>query len=263
MLWKFLYLDSQEVDGYLSMVEDGLLAERKDTTNKTQERSLSGNLEVLSGGGSNTTVTGSERKTLDTPEARFNRLLSALKAFPEEYGFHEVLDPDTEFTDAGIGSIVLWEADVGIPQFLRMASSDGEAVAAIEMLREFAPNAKRAGLEMKGIPDLEVLEGYVGMMRSLNLNSLCVGDDDESDWTLAGAMKPEGIRQLPQDERALMLGKVRKRIADGASHHMMAVPGMGLAREKRRSLNRSSEVGREEQYLEGPLLLLDLIAVFR
>ena len=76
-------------------------------------------------------------------------------------------------------------------------------------------------------------------------------------------MKPEVIRQLPQDDRALMFGKVRKRIDDGVSHHMMAVPGMGLGRKERRSLSKSPEAGKEGQYLEGPLLMLDLIAVFR
>ena len=258
-----MYLDSTEVNNYLSMVEDGLLVERTETQNESKELNAKAGVSAVGAGGSKASNTEISRKTQDTAEARFKRLIAALRENPEDTGFVEVFDPESDFSDIETGAIVLWEVDVDIPPFLRMVASGGEGAALIELMQEFAPSAQKAGVEIQGIPDLEVLDGYVGMMRSMNLNSLCVGDDDDTDWAIAGAMHPDGIRELPDDSRALMLGKVKKRIKRGSHHHMMAVPGMGLARKKRRSLDKTPQPGKEDQFLEGPLLMLDLIAVFR
>jgi hypothetical protein len=92
---------------------------------------------------------------------------------------------------------------------------------------------------------------------------LTVGKDDDTDWKVAGRV--DGQSELGGFEgRAYVVGKISKVIPDGHWQPFLTFPGMDLvSREQRRSLaKKTPDAGEEGQYLQGPALMLHLLAVY-
>lgn len=264
MLRNFLYLNVPALDGYLSSLEDGLrtVIEREETS--TKDAGLEASVKVVSGklGAGTESV---ERTTgQDTPEARFERLLAYARADSEALGWIEVLDADTDLADVGFGALVEAEAEFFIPSIIRTLADSRGLQEAMDMFDALEPLADMFGLDMDGMPDKAQRDGMRSVVGAMKANLVAVGELDGSDWKVAGEVLSQHLRAEVEGP-ARFVGKVAKKISEGQGRHLMALPGTSLMpREARRELERKKpENADDESFLQGPALVLDLLAIWR
>ena len=265
MLRNFVYLNHQTLSQYIAALEGGLTTEA--TTRSVNRGGGKGGLDVkiaqasLEQGHENEET----RKYADTQEAQFDRLLRAAQQDAEKLAWVEVTQPDVDFPGIGVGAMVSWECEIYVPEFVRMMSASGEMVEAMDMMRTMLPAAKSLGLKTEQpLPNSDTLEAASTFLKQMNVKQLIVGEDDTSDWKVAGQINEQYLHgELEGPVR--LVGKVTKIMPEGHWKPFLSFPGMGAgSREQRRKLERQApEPGKEEQYLHGPALMLDILAVYR
>lgn len=264
MLRRFVYLDATALGQYVTALEGGLLTESRSRSVRSGSGSGGVDAKVIQAAGQRSREEEDSRTLADTDEARFDRLLRAADADPEALGWIEVLDPDTEFDSAGIGAMVSWECDLFIPQVIQFASRSGEALEALGMMQNILPMARDLGLVTDELPNDDEMTAAAGMLRGLNANLVVVGEDDDTEWCVAGKLA-DGFIHGELDGRARLVGKVTKVLPPGRWKPFLTFPGMNLVpREERRKMEREAPPpGKESEYLSGPALMLDILAIYR
>jgi len=101
-------------------------------------------------------------------------------------------------------------------------------------------------------------------IRRLGLDTEGLPNDEEIDWRIAGQLDGESLHG-DVEGRARVVGKVSKTVPLGRWKPYLTFPGMNLLpREKRRRLERQSPAtGKENEYLAGSALMLDILAIYR
>jgi len=264
MLNHFLYLNTDNLTQYVSMIDGGAITESTRRSVRSGSASAKINISVVEGGGDRGKELEESQTLLDTDAAQFSRLMSALEHAPDVWGYIDVMDPGVDFAAASIGQMIRWECDISVPEVVQIMARSGEAVGMMNMMKGVVPMAGALGLDTAGMPDAEQLEAMTGLLQSLDASLVIVGDDDETDWQIAGAVKDQHVRG-DFDGRALVIGKVAKVLAEGKWHPLLAFPGMNLmSREQRRKASRTRPAPDEEsQYLAGPAVMVDLLAIYR
>ncbi len=265
MLRRFLYLDAAALSQYIGAVEGGLISESTLRTRSTGTGGAGVDLKVLKGSGERAHEDEESRTLADTDEARFDRLVKAAREAPDELGWVDVVQPDLDFADVGIGAIVSWECDIFVPQIVQTMASSGEVASAVKMMEDLLPNAEAFGLDLEGMPDAAQLKAVSGFVDGLDASLLVVGEDDATEWSIAGHLGQEALLSGELDGRAILVGKVSRVLPAGRWKPFLTFPGMNLmSREQRRKQERQSpEQGKEDQYLHGPALMLDILAIYR
>ncbi|WP_129665660.1 DUF6414 family protein [Phytoactinopolyspora endophytica] len=191
---RFLYLDTAALTQYVTALEGGLITES--TARSIRSGVCRGGIDarVVNAGGEKSRSDEESRTLSDTDEARFERLLRAALAEPEGLDWIEVTQPDTDLEGIGIGAMVSWECEIYIPEIIRALARSGEASDAISMMRHLLPAAERLGLDTNGLPDDKELGAVSSFIDGMNANMLIVGEDDDSDWRIAGQLTDEFIR---------------------------------------------------------------------
>jgi hypothetical protein len=264
MLRRFLYLDETALAQYVSALDGGAIAQstRQSTRGGKAEGGVDAKVAKLSGG---RTREDAESLTLnDTDAARFDRLLRAANDDPDALGWVEVVNPDDDLADIGIGAIVAWECELFVPDIVKMFSKAGEALPLIELMQTMAPAAETLGLNVDGIPDSGQLGAMASLVRGINSDALIVGEDDGTDWQVAGSLSGN-VELSDLEGRARVVGKVARVLKPGQWKPFSTLPGMSLqSREDRRRAERTPpKPGEEDNYLHGPALVLDILAVYR
>jgi hypothetical protein len=267
MLRRFLYLDTSALTDYLSAVEGGTresLARRSLTTGKSE-----GSVDAkLAKGGIGRTKENEESLTLaDTAHAQFERLLKLMNDDPESAGWLEVMDSDTDLQSAGIGMMADFECDIYIPDTIRAATQMHELAGAIDAMEALLPSANALGLDTSGLPskdEIDAVKGFGDLSKLFSESLVVVGDLDDSDWRIAGRLKQEHVNS-DIDGRARVVGKISAKWPSGKWKPLLALPGSTLiSREQRRRMERQRpEPGEEENFLEGPAVMLDVLAIYR
>lgn len=264
MLRRFTYLDSEALSQYVTSLEDGLVTES--TRRSMREGTGTGGVDAkfVHASGEKTRQDVESLSFVDTDEARFNRLLIAAEAEPEALAWVDVLDPKSDFDGIGIGGMMSWECDLFVPDIVQLLSKSGGAIDAIRMMQNLSPMARRLGLDMEGLPDDKEMSAAAGFLSGMDASLLVVGEDDDTDWRVAGHLKEESVRG-ELEGRARMVAKVAKVLPAGRWKPYVTFPGMNLVpRDERRRLERRPpEPGKEEEYLRGPALLVDVLAIYR
>ena len=265
MLRRFLYLDSVALNQYMGAVEGGLVSESTFRAKSTGSGRAGVDAKVVNASGERGREDEESRTLSDTDEARFDRLVAAAQARPDELAWVEVVEPDTDFADIGIGAIVSWECDIYVPQIVQTMASSGEAAGAMKMMEDLLPSAQVLGLDVEGLPDAAQLKAVSSFMGGLDASLLVVGEDDTTDWTIAGHLGDEALRGGDLDGRAIVVGKVSRVLSLGKWKPFLTFPGMNLmSRDQRRKKEREAPApGKEDEYLHGPALVLDILAIFR
>lgn len=265
MLKRFLYLDATTLTDYVSALEGGIRESLERT--KISERNAQGGLKmsaIEAGiGGSR----GSEESSsyADTPQAQFQRLMDLAQSQPEIAGWVDVANPDTDFSDIGVGALIDLECDVYIPEIVKALTPSGGLIDALDKLDTMLPFASMFDPDaMQGLPSESEREAMRGIVGALGSKALVVGDLDATEWRIAGQLETENIKGDIEGPVRLT-GKVASRWTSGTWKPLLALPGSSLiSREKRRALERKKpEQGEEDQYLEGPALMLDILAIYR
>lgn len=264
MLRRFLYLDENALSQYVTALEGGLTTES--TTRSMRSGAGTGGVDakVLHAAGGKSREDEASRTLADTDEARFDRLLRAAAAEPDALGWVEVLEADTELDGIGIGAMVSWECDLFVPEIIQTLARSGEALGALSMMQDLLPTAKGLGLDTEGLPSDEEIRAYSGFITGLGAGLIVVGEDDETGWRVAGQLSDNALRS-DIEGRGRIVGKVSRVLTPGHWKPYLTFPGMSLLpREERRKLERQApETGKEDEYLSGPALMLDILAIYR
>jgi len=156
------------------------------------------------------------------------------------------------------------ECEVYVPDVIKALSSSGGITQALDALEALLPAAQTFGFDTTGLPSKKEREGVKKFAAVLGGNQVAIGELDDSDWRLAGQLKGEFING-DIEGRARMVGKISTRWAKGVWKPLLALPGSSLLpRAERRALERKRpEEGEDENYLEGPAVMLDILAIYR
>ncbi len=264
MLRRFLYLDTIALGQYVTGLEGGAITTSSKRTTKSGGGAGAAEVKVLRLSGEKSREDESSKTFADTEDARFDRLLAAASTSPEALGWNEVLDPDTDFVDIGIGAMVAWECDVYVPEIIQTLARSGEAQKTIAMMQDLLPAAQSLGLDTAGLPGAEEMGAVSRFIEGVSARVLVVGEDDETDWRVAGQTFEEFLHG-DIEGRARVVGKVSKIIPEGSWKPFLTFPGMNLlSREERRKIERQKPgPAKERDYLAGPAIMLDILAIYR
>lgn len=269
LLRNFLYLDTTALDGYVSQTEDGLRTKYEEGTSR--EGSVGGGIgpDALNVRGGKTTGGDTREERTDTSEARFARFMEWTNTADESAGWIEVVDPATDLQEVGYGAMVHAEVDLYIPDVVKALHSGGEFEQALDMLKVIAPIAPALGWDTEGLPTAEeqdLMRRAVGAMGTKDV--LVVGEFDDADWKLAGQLSHQHVRvaHAAFDGPTRIVGKVKQQLAVGEWRPMLALPGTNLMpREQRRAIAKQTPTTEnpESTHLQGPALMLDVLAIYR
>jgi hypothetical protein len=264
MVARFIYLDTVALGQYVAALEGGLLTE---STRRSRRSGTGGggvDAKVVRATGERTSEEEESRRVTDTDAARFARLLAAASDDPEAVDWIEVLDPEADLHNIGIGAMVAWECDISVPDVVQAMARSGEALPAIGMMQRLMPSAQALGLDTAGVPNASELEAVSSFISGLDAQLLVVGEDEDTEWQVAGRILDENLHG-ELDGRARVVGKVEKVIPPGRWQPYLAFPGMKvIGREARRKMEREGPAaGEEDKYLPGPALMLDILAIYR
>jgi hypothetical protein len=265
MLRNFLYLNEATLDGYLSSLEDGLRAER--ATRQVKSSSVEGkaSLGPVGGSGGNSTDVEMSDSYRDTSDARFQRFVDLCRNNQERSGWSDVVNADDDLPHMRPGDMFEFDCDIYVPQMIRALTKSGGLGEAVAMMKAFAPFMSAAGSTGVKMPDADKLEA-VGAFASMSGDDLVVvGERDDSDWRISGRLIAGGIRDSELDGVARVVGKVASVLPEGQHKSLLALPGMNfLTREQRRAqATEGPKPGDEANWLQGPALVLDILAVYR
>jgi len=264
MFKRFLYLDTIALADYVSSIESGRIVSR--TTRSTNKKADGGhlNLRVIAGSKEHGSELEETQSITDTNSSRFDRLLDVAESDPERIDWIEVLDPDRELPTLGIGTMISWECDFFEHPLSGLLSRHGDFTAISKLTNRLEPLSKAFGLDMDGIPNSDDRQAMNDLIDDLDLAKVLIGESEETDWKLICPVKEQFILATV-DGPARVVGKVVKSLKASQWQPVVTLPGVTqLSREKRRKQDRTPpEKGHENEYVQGPGLVLDLLALYR
>lgn len=264
MLKNFLYLNEPALDSYLSALEDGLRASIQETRSSSGSITGKGGIPLANVEGER--GHGEERTTsrTDTASSRFERLQTLARADVDSSGWTDVVNPDSDFVGIGIGALVELECEIYIPEMIKALSPSGGLAQAVEQLQALAPLAAVFGSEVTGMPAAGQLDAVKGLTKSLGGDAVLVGEPSETDWRIAGKLVDSYLRGEIEGY-ARVVGKVSAVLKSGTWRPLLALPGMQLlSRDKRREMEKKGpDAGQEGNWLQGPAVMLDILAIYR
>lgn len=263
-----MYLDTAALTDYVSAFEGGRREslERKTSADKHGDAKI-GFKGVGAGAGASR---GAEESSsyADTPQAQFQRLTELIEQNREEVEWVDIANPEADFVDIGIGALFDVECELYIPSIIKSLSAHGGISDVMKTMEQLAPLMQMfgegEGADLSGLPNASQRAALQGLSGTLGGRTVIVGEFDSSAWHLAGQLMPEYIAS-DVEGFARVIGKVSARWGPGQYKPMLALPGLSLLpREKRRALERKKPDSDEaESYLEGPALMMDVLAIYR
>jgi hypothetical protein len=263
VLRKFLYLDETSLDDYVSALEDGLRQKREISSAATSDKSGELNVRVARGGVGAGSSSGESTEYADTPPAKFNRLLELAEANEEDMAWLEIQDL-SQLDGVGFGALVHLECEAYIPDMVRMFAS-GDLADAIGLMQNLGGFADALGLDMTGMPTGHEIEGIEAATKMIKSDLVFVGEDDASAWKIAGKLSKAHLRDPDVEGFVKVVGKVSKQWPAQQWKPLMALPGASLVpRKERRDMERKvPDNPDDDSYLEGPAVMIDVLAVYR
>lgn len=262
LLRKFLYLDENALDDYVSALEDGLRQKRATSSGTSSEKSGQVDVKVARGGGGSAKEAAESAEYADTAPAKFNRLLDLASGNEEELGWLEIQSLE-QLDGAGFGAVVHLECEVYIPNMVRLLAS-GELGEAIGIMKALGDHKDAFGFEKDDMPDPKEMAGVETFTKLFKSDMVFVGDDD-SDWKIAGKLAKSHLRDDDVDGFVRVVGKVSKHWGAGQWKPLVALPGASLVpRKERREMERQvPDDPDDDSYLEGPAVMIDVLAIYR
>jgi hypothetical protein len=265
MLFNAHYLNEDALANYIAALEGGL--RESGTARSTGSQGFGGSIGFgpTSVHGDTGTETESTLSLRDHNASRLQRLISAGHKDAERVGWIEVTQPDLEFAQAGTGAFIEWECDIYIPDAIATMTNGGFSNA-VNTMKSMMPAAAALGIPMKETPDIKKMDAVVTFLDQVDIATVIIGDDSDTDWQIVGSLDKQWISTSASfDGRARIIGKVKKRVLADRWYPLMALPGMNLGgRDERRRMEREGpkDQGQESQFVRGPLLVLDFLAIF-
>ena len=267
MLKTFLYLNEQALADYVSGLEGGMRGPVSKRSLVTGSVDGGVDAKVMKAGGSRGKEDEESLTITDTPQARFNRFLGLVNEDPEGVGWLEVMDPDTDLASVNVGMTVNVEAEIYVPDAINALSQAGDLSAMVETMETLLPMAETLGLDTAGLPsaaERKAMGGFASLQSLTGGKTVMVGELMDSDWRVAGQLSSEHLR-ADIEGLATVVGKVSAKWPKGKWKPVLALPGTSfIPREQRRQMERQKpDPGQEDNFLEGPALMLDVLAIYR
>ena len=180
-----------------------------------------------------------------------------------------MMDPDTDFPQATVGTIISWECDLYVPSVSRLLAQSGQGTQVLQLLRAAATVGESAsgvtlppGLNQQGI------EALIELLQNVGGRFVVIGEDDEDEdtnWVVGGPITSEHIRTPDIDSRALIVGKVTAIVREKRWRQicLSANPGLLSRAERREREETPPPEGKEDELIGGPALVLDILAIYR
>ncbi|MEU5223743.1 hypothetical protein AB0G55_13935 [Streptomyces toyocaensis] len=255
---RFLYLDDKGLGEYLSVVEEGLSDE-----SKMRRSSSAGAISSAALGepASSDSTSEEERVIRETASQRFIRLITALDAASSRWRYRDVEDLGEEFDTISVADIMQVQCEVEIPPFVRMFSQPDQLDDMVNMIEAFRAMAPMLGQDLEGMPGKKETKAFRDFGKAMKSDVVIVGDQEDGGPQVTGKLHKDYIRDEIEGE-VFILGKVAKRLKDGETHSLLAIPGASLmSRQQRRQAARQEQT--DETTLVGPALTLDILAIYR
>lgn len=265
MLIRPFYLKTDALNDYVATIENGLRETEVTKRSSTASKGASVDLRFADadfGGGNSTEST---RAIRDHDTSKLERLILFGRSNAEEASWVEVLDPQTQLAEIRTGEMLEWECDVYTPEISSYLSNREGLSDKLNLMADLVPYASHFGKSTPDIPDPEQLRTFAKLLEGLDLRPVLIGEDDDTDWRVVGTLDPESIRiDEDFDDRARVIAKVKKSVEADSWFPLMAIPGMPNNREVRRELARRGPTSSEDekQFLRGPLVLVDFLAIY-
>lgn len=264
MLKNFIYLNEPALDSYLSALEDGLRGSVQAKTAKSSSISGKAGVAGVGVGGDHERQQEETTSRTDTAAARFERLQKLALEDVEASGWVDVVDPDTDLNGLGTGALIEIECEIYVPEIVKALSPSGGLAKAIGQIEAFAQIAPAFGTELTGMPGQGQLDAMKSVAGLLGGDAMFVGEPNDTDWHVAGKLL-DSYLQGEVEGYAKVVGKVSTQWGTGQWKPLLALPGMNLlSRDKRREMERKGpNEGQEQNWLEGPAIMLDVLAIYR
>lgn len=261
-----IYLDTRALAGYAASIEGGLRTSRTETEGRdtTGEGGLNYGITAKTGV---TKSSVSATQFDDHDLSRLHRLLDKARADPDDLDWVEVLQPDVDLSGIGTGAMVQWECEVFVPEMVANLQKVGGMGDAIDSLGGLMAAAETMNLpdDEDDLPEAAELAAMRTIIDKMDVPLTVVGEDLEGDsnWKILATLDPIYLTELSALEGpARCVGKVRKIVRPGRWYPLITVPGTG--REERRRQERTPPTpDDQENFVGGPAVLLDMLAVYR
>ena len=264
MLRRFSYLDTDALGDYLSAMEGGVRGSLTRRTTATGKGQGGVDAKVLKAGGERSSE-HEESFTLDESDtARFDRLIRLAEADPENAGWIEVMDADSDLDGVGVGAILSLECDIYVPDVVKALSSGQEVTRALDMMEAMRPLAEAFGQDLSTLPTQDQAGALRAIAPHMDAGPVIVGEIEDSEIRIASQLAANFVRgELEGPVRTV--GKVTRQWPRGKWKPLLALPGSSLLpRDKRRELERTPpDPSSPHTHLEGPALMLDTLAIYR
>ncbi len=280
LLRKFVY-DEPALAGYTATLEGGLIAETKTTSGKKGSKGGKLNFKFAEADLSRDDETNHSWTLSDHPHAQFERLLDAANEDPETIGWIDVMDPNADFAEAAIGNFISWECDAYVPAVFQVLAATGDAGRNLKLAEGMlgtmkkAVEAAKAGAGAEGVDEhvekataMEMkLDAVKHILSRVQSPRKIVGEDpDVTQWKVFGRLDDEHMRVEEIDDRLIVVGKVERILPPGKWQPLVDTPFLDYpnrAERKKRQRETAPEPGKEEHFVQGPALLMDVLAVYR
>lgn len=263
LLIRPFYLDSDALDDYIASIEDGLT--ESTTTRHAGLSRKGGSLGMrIAQGEIGTEEAGESTRALkDHDTAKLERLIVYGRENSNEVNWNEVLEPDTIFPDLRIGEMIEWECDVYLPQMSELFANQSFA-SNLRSMADIASLARIFGTPDVDFPNSDEVHKLADFLENINMRPVLVGEDSETGWRIVGSLHKGAIRTDHFDDRARVIAKLRRVISADSWYPLQVASGVPTGREQRRKLERKgpSSPKEEDQFLHGPLLVVDYLAVY-
>ncbi|WP_271290728.1 hypothetical protein [Propionibacterium freudenreichii] len=262
MLRNFIYLNLTSLESYLSAMEDGLRNSAETRAIKSGAVKGGVNAKLLSVGGEK--ERGSEETTsrVDTPEARYERLDQLMRKDVKHSGWVDIAHGNVSPNDIKFGALVELECDIIIPDAIKILSSRGLG-AAVEQLESLAQVGELFGADVEKMPSKDELNAMKKFQGLLGSDVMFIGESEDIEWSVAGKLSAEYLR-AEVEGHARIVGKVSAQWGKGSWKPLLAIPGMNLLprRQRREMEKKGPEDGQKDNWLEGPAIMLDVLAIY-
>lgn len=254
MLRDFLHLDEARLDQFIGQVEDGLRASRTRTESDSSSKGVSGGPPLLRGNiGTDSGLSASE-EVVDSPHARFNRLVELVEGNEAKFQWVRALS-DADFEGLARGQVLDVDAELYESDLTKAA----KALAVVPKMQAFQEAMSQNATADGRLPSQNVLDAF-GKITEMMPGSIVFGDAAES-WKVVFTV-PSSV---DVDDEARVVGKVRTVVPAGKWELIPGAPLVdNLPREQRRAMVQAGpKRGQEQFWVEGPAVILDVLAVWK
>ena len=263
MLIRPFYLDIDALDDYIALIENGLTETA--TTRRSGHSRKDGSVKVPIAQGKigKEVADESTRSVRDHDTAKLERLITYGRANSTEADWNDVLEPASTFPNLRVGEMIEWECDVYLPEVSELFANQSFA-SSLRSMADMASLAKVFGTSDIDFPGSDEVHRVADFLENVNMRPVLIGEDSETDWRIVGPLLKDAIRTEGFDDRARVIAKLRKIVPATMWYPLQVASGVPIGREQRRKLERKgpTTANEEKQFLQGPLLVVDYLAVY-